>query len=97
VVPADSGFHVFQVVERLPAQVVPLDKARGEILARLRRERGDRTLALLVRQGRSRYNAQVYERNLPFDYEGSYGETRTARPTSAETSARPRLPPDPLP
>jgi hypothetical protein len=72
VVPADYGFHVFQVMERFPAGVVPLDEARGEILERLRQERADRLLAGLVREGRTQYNVVVHRRNLPFNYQGSY-------------------------
>jgi peptidyl-prolyl cis-trans isomerase C len=88
VVPAEYGFHLFQVVARLPAEVMPFDEARGDIAARLQRERADRALAALVRQARARYNAQVYERNLPFDYEGSYGEIHTPKPARKETSDR---------
>jgi PPIC-type PPIASE domain len=85
VVPADYGFLVFQVVERLPAAVMPLDAVGAEIAARLRRERADRARASLVREARARYNARVYERNLPFEYEGSYGENhpRRSTPTTA--------------
>ncbi len=72
VVPADYGFHVFQVMERFPAGVVPLEEARGEVLERLRQERADRLLAGLVREGRTQYNAVVHRRNLPFNYQGSY-------------------------
>ncbi|HEV3459423.1 MAG TPA: peptidylprolyl isomerase [Thermoanaerobaculia bacterium] len=82
VVPAEYGFHIFQVVERLPEEVMPLAAASGEIAARLRRERADRARASLVEQARSRYNAQVYQRNLPFEYEGSYGENHAALPAS---------------
>jgi parvulin-like peptidyl-prolyl isomerase len=74
-VPADYGIHIFQVVAREPAQVVPLEQARGEILGRLRQERADRLLRSLVRDARSRYNVSIYERNLPFGYEGSYKES----------------------
>jgi hypothetical protein len=83
VMPAEYGFHIFQVVERLPEEVMPLAAASGEIAARLLRERADRARASLVQQARASYNAEVYERNLPFEYEGSYGETHTTRPTSA--------------
>ncbi|HVS00822.1 MAG TPA: peptidylprolyl isomerase [Thermoanaerobaculia bacterium] len=72
VVPAGYGFHVFQVTARLPAEVVPLDQARREILQRLRRERADRELARLVGESRRQYTVTVYERNLPFEYEGAY-------------------------
>ncbi len=95
VIPAPYGFHLFQVVARLPAEVMPFDEARGEIASRLRRERADRGLAALVRQARARYNAKVYERNLPFDYEGSYGEIHSPHPARKETpepAADPSLP-----
>lgn len=72
IVQADYGFHLFQVVARAPAEVVPAEEARGEIVAKLRQERADRLLASLVTEGRNRYNVTVYARNLPFNYAGSY-------------------------
>ena len=74
-VPADYGVHIFQVIDRQPAAVVPLEQARNEILGRLRQERADRLLRSLVQDARSRYNVSIYERNLPFGYEGSYKES----------------------
>jgi peptidyl-prolyl cis-trans isomerase C len=71
-VPAEYGFHIFQVVSRSPAEVIPLEQARGEIVERLRQERADRALAALVGEARHRYNVSVLERNLPFEYRGSY-------------------------
>lgn len=71
-VPAEYGFHIFQVVSRSPAEVVPLEAARGEIVERLRQERADHALAELVGEARRRYNVDVYGRNLPFEYRGSY-------------------------
>ncbi|HEX3129962.1 MAG TPA: peptidylprolyl isomerase [Thermoanaerobaculia bacterium] len=72
VVPADYGFHVFQVLEHIPAGSVPLEEARDEIRERLREQRADRLLADLVREGRKQYNVVVHRRNLPFNYQGSY-------------------------
>jgi hypothetical protein len=72
VVEAEYGFHLFQVVERLPAAEVPLADARVEIGRRLRRERADARLAELVAEARRRYNVAVLERNLPFNYQGRY-------------------------
>ncbi|HYN21405.1 MAG TPA: peptidyl-prolyl cis-trans isomerase [Thermoanaerobaculia bacterium] len=72
VVPADYGFHIFQVTERLLAGTVPLEDARADIAERLRQEQADRLLADLVRDGRSQYNVTVHVRNLPFNYRGSY-------------------------
>jgi parvulin-like peptidyl-prolyl isomerase len=79
VVPADYGFHLFQVTEREPAEVVPLAAARGEILGRLRQQRADQLLRSLVQEARSHYNVKVYERNLPFAYQGSYSHAQKAR------------------
>jgi len=87
VMPADYGFHLFQVVERLPEEVTPLLAARAEIAARLRRERSDRTRAALVREARDRYNARVFERNLPFEYEGMYGEKSDSRRAAGAAGA----------
>jgi len=81
VVPADYGFHLFQVIEREPAQRVPLAAAREEILARLRQQNADRLLRSLVQAARSRYNVKVYERNLPFGYAGSYSDEIHAKKT----------------
>lgn len=71
-IPADYGFHIFQVVARSPAGVIPLAEARPEIEERLRQERADRLLADLVGEARRRYNVEVHARNLPFEYRGSY-------------------------
>jgi len=89
VVPAGYGFHLFQVVERLPAEVVALAEARAEIADRLRRQQADRLLAALVRQARGDYNPRVYERNLPFNYEGSYSETHLHEPARPARPVRP--------
>ncbi len=80
IVPADYGFHIFQVVDHKPAEVVPLAAARGEILARLRQRRADELLRSLVREARGRYTVKVYERNLPFGYAGSYHENAKKTP-----------------
>ena len=72
-VPADYGFHIFQVVARAPAEVVPLETARPEIAEHLREQKADQVLTELVQDARRRYNVQLYERNLPFEYKGSYG------------------------
>jgi hypothetical protein len=77
VVPAEYGFHVFQVVGHQPAGVVPLAAARPEIAAKLRQQGADRLLRSLVQDARSHYNVKVYERNLPFGYEGSYHAKKT--------------------
>ncbi|HYH47516.1 MAG TPA: peptidylprolyl isomerase [Thermoanaerobaculia bacterium] len=72
VIPADYGFHIFQVVRRLPAAVAPYEAVREEIRDRLRQQRADRRLAALAAEARKRYDVEVYPRNVPFNYEGSY-------------------------
>lgn len=72
VVEAAYGFHLFQVVEHLPAEVLPLAAVEDEIRRHLQSEVTDRSLESLVEEARSRYSVEVYERNLPFDYQGIY-------------------------
>lgn len=80
VLPAEYGFHLFQVVERLPAEVAPFDEVKEGIRARLRQERADHRLASLVGECRNRYTVVVYGRNLPFNYEGAYsGKKKSER------------------
>lgn len=77
VVAADYGFHIFQVVERLPERSVPLAEARPGIERLLRRRRADAELAELVARARNRYNVRVHRRNLPFNYAGRYLDPST--------------------
>jgi PPIC-type PPIASE domain len=72
VIPADYGFHIFQVVRRLPAAVAPYEAVRDEVRDRLRQQRADQRLAALAAEARKRYDVEVYPRNVPFNYEGSY-------------------------
>ena len=74
VVTADYGYHLFQVVERLPAEVVPLAEARDEVERRLRQQQADRLLVELVEEAHRRYDVSVHDRNLPFNYRGRYLE-----------------------
>ncbi|MFP3939729.1 MAG: peptidylprolyl isomerase [Thermoanaerobaculia bacterium] len=72
VVEADYGYHVFTVTERLPARTVPFEEARPAIERRLRQQRLGDWLDALVERARSRYTVEVYERNLPFEYRGTF-------------------------
>ena len=72
VVEAEYGFHIFQVVERLPATVLSAEAAAPEARAALVRAREDEQLAALVAELRSRYNVEIYAYNLPFPYQGPY-------------------------
>jgi len=73
VLEADYGFHVFQVVRRMPAEVVPLSAVADEIREELEEQYRRRELQRLVAEARERYNVRVFERNVPFDYVGKYG------------------------
>lgn len=73
IVEADYGFHIFQVMEVIPAHEVSLDEAAPEIRGELAHQAKKRRLDELVREARNRYNPLVYERNLPFNYLGHYG------------------------
>ncbi|MDX1501834.1 MAG: peptidylprolyl isomerase [Thermoanaerobaculia bacterium] len=72
VVPADYGYHIFQVTRRWPAESVPLEQAAPEIRERLAGERLRETRARLVEEARRRYNLRVDEKNLPFHYQGMF-------------------------
>ncbi len=78
IVPADYGFHIFQVTEHFPAEVIPLERARPEIRRRLRRAQADLAVGELVSEARHRYNVEIYARNLPFEYRGAYRDPETA-------------------
>ena len=69
---AEYGFHIFQVVERLPARTVPFDEAAPALADRLREEGEREALDRLVETARSRYTVRIHGPNLPFDYRGSY-------------------------
>ena len=73
-VATDYGFHLFQVVERLPAGALPMSAVAGEIRETLRRERAEQQLVELVAEARERYNVRVFGRNLPFNYQGLYSD-----------------------
>ncbi len=76
VLTADYGFHVFQVVERWPAESPTLAEVEPEIRKRLRQAGADNHLEALFADARSRYTVAVYDRNLPFNYRGSYPISR---------------------
>lgn len=73
VLEADYGFHVFQVVRRMPAEVAPLSVVAGEIRIELEEQDRRRVVQRLVGEARERYNVRVFESNVPFNYVGNYG------------------------
>jgi peptidyl-prolyl cis-trans isomerase C/foldase protein PrsA len=72
IVEADYGFHLFRVVERLPAETLSLEQARPLILPSLERDQTDRAIARFVDEARNTYNPVIYEKNLSFKYLGRY-------------------------
>lgn len=76
VIEVDYGFHVFRVEAKQPAATPTLEEAGPEIERRLAAERADAALARLVADARSRYAVEVFDRNLPFAYRGSFPTSR---------------------
>lgn len=72
IIEASYGFHIFRVIERLPARVVPLAEAARSIKNRLREEQAGGFVAGLLDDARQRYTVVIYEQNLPFPYQGRY-------------------------
>ncbi len=72
IIAADYGYHIFQVTDRRPAELVTLAEAAPEIRERLARERSQSAVEELAAEAIERYDVEVYRRNLPFNYQGSY-------------------------
>lgn len=72
VVPAEYGFHLFEVSKRWPAGREPMSEAAPEIAALLRGQESKKALARLFSEAEHRYNVQVFRKNLPFTYRGSF-------------------------
>lgn len=75
VIEAEYGFLVFEVVERLPAETVPLAAVEQEVLRRLEERHVDEQIGAFVEEARERYNVEVFPRNFPFEYQGAYATT----------------------
>ena len=78
IVPADYGFHIFQVVERYPAELPSFQAVAGTIRQTLERQRVDELVAGFIDEARERYNVVVFRSNIPFDYQGDYAHRNTA-------------------
>jgi peptidyl-prolyl cis-trans isomerase C len=83
VVPADYGFHLFQVVEQYPEEVRPFPEVEAEIRDLLTSRRLAEARARLVLEARDQYNLRIYEGNLPFHY----APRRPGTPTPSRDSA----------
>ena len=75
IISADYGYHLFQVVERYPAEILPLEEVSAEIGSILDRRRLDELVEGFVLEARERYNVVVFPANFPFDYQGDYAHT----------------------
>lgn len=75
VVDTEYGFHIFQVLARHPAGVLPYAQARDGIAAQVQHQRRRAAIERLVAAARARYNVRVAGRNLPFPYTGDYPES----------------------
>lgn len=75
IVDADYGYHIFQVVERFPAQQIPLEEVEDSIRQILERRRLDELMASFVDEARGRYNVRIHLSNFPFEYRGFYAES----------------------
>lgn len=69
---AEYGFHIFQVIERFPAETAPMSEVSGEIREALRRQSMDEILGGFLQEARERYHVIIHLSNFPFDYQGSY-------------------------
>lgn len=72
IVAADYGYHLFQVVERHPAQLVSLAAARAQIEEKLLRQHADVLISELVKTAKERYHVEVFRNHFPFEYQGAY-------------------------
>lgn len=75
IVEADYGYHIFQVVARAPADVVPFDEAEPEIRRDLHRGRVDALLDGFVEEARNRFRVAVFRQNFPFEYQGRHAQS----------------------
>lgn len=76
IIEAEYGFLIFQVVERLPARVVPPDEAESDVRRRLEEQRIDQQIGSFIQDARERYNVEVFPQNFPFDYQGTYATSQ---------------------
>lgn len=72
IVAADYGYHLFQVVERRPAQLVSLAEAHEQIREKLQRQLADELIAGFVKTAKETYHVEVFPSHFPFDYQGAY-------------------------
>lgn len=72
IVPAEYGFHIFQITQRFPESTMPFDEAYPEIVEELEEANRHQNVRVLRERAVKRYNVSVFARNLPFRYQGKY-------------------------
>lgn len=72
IVEADYGFHIFQVMAFHPAEFVPFEAVEEEIRRELWRQKADQLLNTFFKQARERYNVEIFDNNLSFEYRGNH-------------------------
>ena len=72
IVDSDYGYQIFQVEERLAAELVPLEAALPTIREELQRRSVDEQVDMLLSESRERYHLILYPKHIPFDYRGFY-------------------------
>lgn len=71
VLASDTGFNLFLVEDRLPAEDVPLATVEGEIREQLETEARRARVAQLAADARERYNLVLAPERLPFTFRSS--------------------------
>lgn len=72
IIEADYGFLIFEVTARRPGEQLSLADVAPELRVDLERRAADRALSELAEEAARRYNVEVFEQNLPFEYLGSH-------------------------
>lgn len=71
IVNTDSSWHIFKAEAREPAGVVPFERARELIAARLRVEKLSDRITEMVSRARRELPVRILTRRLPFEYSGT--------------------------
>lgn len=72
VIEVEYGFLVFQVANRELEEAPPLGRVENGLRADLTRQRLQEARTRLVERASRRYDLTVFERNLPFTYQGRF-------------------------
>ena len=76
IVDSDYGFQIFQVEEKLAAELPSLEDVLPTIRESLQRRRVDEHMGSLLAEARERYRVVLYPNHIPFDYRGFYASNQ---------------------